>query len=173
MSWEELLDQTVTTQGPSQRVARLSLNAQPDEVRRAREFVRAALADARPTAEREGVVLLLVSELVTNAVLHGRSRIELEVSLHARSAGNMSAVLLAVTDESPLLPRQRRQADLPENGRGLAIVAELADEWGCVRVEPNGGKTVWFRVGLTGRRAVSSTAERGQQEAAVEGVRDD
>lgn len=81
-------------------------------------------------------LLLLTAELVTNAVLHGRSDVELRVG----RAG--SRVRVGVGDENTRLP-QRRETD-PEalNGRGMALVEALADDHG-VDVEPY-GKTVWF-----------------------------
>lgn len=83
-------------------------------------------------------LLLLTAELVTNAVLHGRS----EVVLRVGHAG--SHVRVGVGDENTRLP-QRRDVD-PEalNGRGMALVEALADAHG-VDVESY-GKTVWFDV---------------------------
>jgi anti-sigma regulatory factor (Ser/Thr protein kinase) len=83
-------------------------------------------------------VLLLTAELVTNAVLHGRS----DVVLRVGRAG--SRVRVAVGDENTRLP-QRRETD-PEalNGRGMALVEALADAHG---VDVGAfGKTVWFDV---------------------------
>jgi anti-sigma regulatory factor (Ser/Thr protein kinase) len=83
-------------------------------------------------------LLLLTAELVTNAVLHGRSDVVLRVG-HADSR-----VRVGVGDENTRLP-QRREVD-PEalNGRGMALVEALADAYG-VEVEAY-GKTVWFDV---------------------------
>jgi len=83
-------------------------------------------------------LLLLTAELVTNAVLHGRS----EVVLRVGRAG--SRVRIGVGDENTRLP-QRRESD-PEalNGRGMALVEALADAHG-IEVEAF-GKTVWFDV---------------------------
>lgn len=83
-------------------------------------------------------LLLLTAELVTNAVLHGRSEVVLSVGR------NGSRVRVGVADENTRLP-QRRESDLDAlNGRGMALVEALADSHG---VEVTSlGKTVWFDV---------------------------
>ena len=89
--------------------------------------------------------LLLTSELVTNAVLHARTGVELSV------VTGMGAIHVEVSDDDPGVPRQRT-ADLDAlGGRGLALVAALAGDWG-VRLAPP-GKVVWFELPLPkGRR---------------------
>ena len=83
-------------------------------------------------------LLLLTAELVTNAVIHGRSDVVLSIG----RAG--SCVRVAVGDKNTRLP-QRRESD-PDalDGRGLAMVEALADDYG-VEAGPF-GKTVWFDV---------------------------
>jgi anti-sigma regulatory factor (Ser/Thr protein kinase) len=82
---------------------------------------------------------LLVSELVTNAVLHARTDLELVVKM--RRAG----VRVEVRDGSPGEPVVRRYEDEAMTGRGLALVGELATRWG-VDPGPHGGKSVWFEL---------------------------
>lgn len=87
-------------------------------------------------------VALLVSEVVTNAVLHART--ELTVSV----ARDGSGVRVSVTDGSSLPPAMRRHAATATTGRGLRLLDMLADSWSA---EPAGtGKTVSFTV--TGAR---------------------
>jgi anti-sigma regulatory factor (Ser/Thr protein kinase) len=83
-------------------------------------------------------LLLLTAELVTNAVLHGRS--EVVLCLGRRGA----YVRVGVGDENTRMP-QRGEPD-PEalNGRGMALVEALSDDYG-VELTPL-GKTVWFDV---------------------------
>jgi anti-sigma regulatory factor (Ser/Thr protein kinase) len=91
---------------------------------------------------------LLASELVTNALTHGGGPEELLVEI---DAGGIS---VAVRDASPQPPREDQsegpgavrvvEGGLAENGRGLLLVAMLADSWGW-RPEA-GGKLVWFRL---------------------------
>ena len=81
---------------------------------------------------------LLVSELVINAVTHART----ESRLMLRSDGH--ALRVEVSDHSTVLPRVGDHLPEAPSGRGLRIVAELADEWG-VEQRPR-GKTVWFEL---------------------------
>jgi anti-sigma regulatory factor (Ser/Thr protein kinase) len=79
---------------------------------------------------------LLVSELVTNAVLHARTPMTLAVA----RAGD--GVRISVTDGSPVSPSLRRHSDTATTGRGLRLLDQLADAW---KAEGNGnGKSVWF-----------------------------
>lgn len=80
--------------------------------------------------------LLLTSELVTNAVLHARTGVELSV------VTGDHGIHVEVADDDPGLPRQRRAGLEGLGGRGLALVAALAGDWG-VRLAPP-GKVVWF-----------------------------
>jgi DNA-binding NarL/FixJ family response regulator len=84
-------------------------------------------------------VTLLVSELVTNAVLHAGSDVEVTVRL------TDTAARIEVTDASADAVSPRDAANDEDSGRGLALVGNLARRWG-VRPSPGGGKTVWFEV---------------------------
>lgn len=86
---------------------------------------------------------VIVSELVTNAVVHARTPMELTVRL-------VGTVLhLAVRDGDPRLlvdPGGGVDADGHGYGRGLLIVDSMSDEWGCA---PTGeGKVVWARLAV-------------------------
>lgn len=116
--------------------AALELPASPTSPREARAFVRDLLTtdDAALVASVE----LLVSELVTNAVLHAASAPRIEVQL------GRASVRVAVRDDDPSLPA-RRTPDLDRpGGRGLQLVEELASRWGAEA--SHGGKVVWFEV---------------------------
>lgn len=85
---------------------------------------------------------LLVSELVTNAVVHGRSAITLRVNVDPPGIG------IAVHDrgDNPIeLARGLPDPDEP-GGRGLLIVQAIATAWGVMPSDPPPGKTVWFRL---------------------------
>ncbi|GAA5042967.1 anti-sigma regulatory factor (Ser/Thr protein kinase) [Thermocatellispora tengchongensis] len=87
---------------------------------------------------------LIVSELVTNAVLHGGGAVRMRLT--AREGW----VYAEVGDDGAGLPR-RGAGDLDAtDGRGLLIVAGLAREWGVVRGPDLRGKTVWFVLGEPG-----------------------
>ncbi|MFB9376119.1 ATP-binding protein [Kineococcus gynurae] len=82
--------------------------------------------------------VLLTAELVTNAVLHGRS----EVVLRLRRTA--TRIRVGVGDENSRVPQRGPLDPDALNGRGMALVETLADAHG-VDVDP-GGKTVWFDV---------------------------
>lgn len=83
--------------------------------------------------DRAGVV---VSELVTNSVLHGGGVVELRVELA------QGMVTISSTDDSPVLPH-KRQPDA-SGGHGLRIIEQYSAAWG---VEPLAtGKRVWVRL---------------------------
>lgn len=84
-------------------------------------------------------VELLTSELVTNAVIHARSGPELLVRLGDR------VVHVEVCDGDANPPTRRPRAMDAASGRGIAIVEELATEWGVEHI-PDDGKRVWFEV---------------------------
>ena len=85
-------------------------------------------------------MLLVVSELVTNAVLHASPAVTLEVELGEHE------VVLAVEDGTPARPRVMRSNSAAEGGRGMLLVARLSSEHG-VRPRPP-GKTVWAALEL-------------------------
>ena len=117
-----------------------SLPPQPVSVPFARSAVRSFLSSVDPQLVSEAAVLV-VSELVSNAVLHARpdpAPIELHVQADER------VVHIEVRDHDPDPPRRRHGVPGPEEdrGRGLHIVHSVADDWGWDRVEGN-GKIVW------------------------------
>ncbi len=88
---------------------------------------------------------LLVSELVSNAVVHGRSTITLRVWSARYGMG------VAVADTGVAIPEQaaerpRRPQPGSVGGRGMAILDAVANSWGVVPTEPPPGKTVWFEL---------------------------
>jgi anti-sigma regulatory factor (Ser/Thr protein kinase) len=110
----------------------------PASAREARRVVRDALAEVGepalvPSAE------LAVSELVTNAILHAATTVELTIEVTAAS------ITVRVRDWHDRLPVQRDPADTATNGRGLAIVAAVSDDHG-IDVQQPSGKAVWFRL---------------------------
>lgn len=121
---------------------RRSLRPVPESARAARETVRDAVAEAgRPDlADTAG---LLVSEIVTNAIVHARTSIELDVT--AGAAG----LRVAVRDMSPNQPVPRHYGRAATTGRGLGLVELMSDRHGTDS-DTLGGKTVWFELGVVG-----------------------
>jgi anti-sigma regulatory factor (Ser/Thr protein kinase) len=108
--------------------------------RLARAWVTPRLADLSPDVVSSA--LMLTSELVTNAVVHGGS--EVHVSLRRTAP----ALWVAVADEDPTMPALPDQPVGPTavSGRGLFIVSRLATAWGIDLHDEMPGKTVWFRL---------------------------
>ena len=117
----------------------------PPDVRsagRARAFVGSFSAGAGLSGDLRRTASLLVSELVTNAIVHGRTGAFVEVELREGPVLRVS-----VSDDSTaLLPEVDRRPDgSAEGGRGLLIVSLLAARWG-VLPNDDGGKAVWFEL---------------------------
>ncbi|AIR96136.1 SpoIIE family protein phosphatase [Streptomyces glaucescens] len=113
----------------------------PESVARARRFVRAALGDAAPelAADLLDTAELLTSELVTNAVLHART----DIDVSARAADGRVRVTVRDHRPSRLLVPQ----DCPPyagTGQGLALVDRLASRHGVETGDT--AKTVWFEL---------------------------
>lgn len=143
-------------------VARTSLPGNPLASAAARRFVRAALAEwtglGLPAAvgfsDRLGDdAVIVVSELVTNAVVHAGTTVELLFRLEEATDEESAALVLEVDDHHPARPlRSERPGSLPaaeqdgptECGRGLQVVAALAERWGITY--RTGLKTVWARL---------------------------
>lgn len=116
----------------------VDLEAVPSSAGVARSFVRAAFAGL--DQDSEDLALLLTSELVTNAILHARTPLQLGVLL---DGGKALVCVADRLDEGPALVPLRQSGDR-FGGRGLALVADLAEAWGTTA--HTGGKTVWFLI---------------------------
>ncbi|AIV35878.1 ATP-binding protein [Streptomyces sp. R1] len=120
----------------------LEVRPDPSEVGRARRWARSRLAGSgiradEPLAE---TLVLLVSELVTNAVVHtGRSAV-LRLVLPG-AVTEEATVRLEVDDASDRAPVPRCAGGEATGGRGLALVDGLADRWGWSR--EGAGKRIW------------------------------
>nr|WP_203950573.1 ATP-binding protein [Microbispora rosea] len=124
----------------SARRARWTLPAGPRSTSRARRLVRAALRDWAGGADAEvpEVAELLVSELVTNALKHGRGEPVLALLLRD------GVLRCEVEDEARVRVPPPGTPLEDEGGRGLLIVESLSRSWG---VRPTSrGKAVWFEL---------------------------
>jgi anti-sigma regulatory factor (Ser/Thr protein kinase) len=83
-------------------------------------------------------VVLLVSELVTNAVVHAHTPFTVELACRG------PRLHVGIADDSEAAPTLRDVDPSSPGGRGIRLLAELADDWGCDR-RPS-GKEVWFEI---------------------------
>ena len=117
----------------------LTLGAIPTSPATARTLAQVLLAEWGLT-QLEDSVLLVVSELVTNAV---RISMDYPVPLPVqfRMSATRSSVLIEVRDCDPRPPVIGDPMDLDESGRGLFLIATLSAQWGWAEVKQ--GKVVW------------------------------
>lgn len=109
----------------------------PRSASAARKFASLTLAEWGGE-QLDDVVTLLLSELVTNSILHAGTHVEVCIF-----AGH-DTLRVEVGDGSTAAPRARHFSAESTTGRGLGLVTELSTRWG---VESRGdGKTVWFEV---------------------------
>ncbi|MEV0403769.1 SpoIIE family protein phosphatase [Actinoallomurus sp. NPDC050550] len=123
---------------PKEDVFSWSLTATPSVVRETRRLAHQALETWGLTALAPNVELL-VSELVTNAVVHGAGDVGLRLI-------RADSLLCEVRDDGHDLPHLCRAEATDENGRGLQLVSALAEHWGTQRTPT--GKVVWFEHSL-------------------------
>lgn len=122
------------------RIATWDLPADPARVSEVRAAALRQLADWG-LDETAFAAELMLSELVTNAIRHGAGPIRVRL-LHGRT------LICEVSDTSNTAPHLRRAASTDEGGRGLFLVAQLAQSWGT-RYLPE-GKVIWAECGLDG-----------------------
>jgi anti-sigma regulatory factor (Ser/Thr protein kinase) len=118
-------------------VLTVDLPPEPASATRARALARQQL-EMSYSRETIDTIALLVTELVTNAILHARTPMLL--TLEPRSGH----VRICVEDESNEQPELQHYASDAVTGRGLALVEQLASSWG-VDSTPT-GKIVWCEV---------------------------
>jgi len=127
------------------KVATRTPGAGAGSVRVARDFTAATLRRWGVDDERSGDIVVVVSELLTNALRYtvpcpGAVWPRWPVRLGLLQPGPW--VLCAVSDPSDEVPAAKEPGWFGESGRGLHVVASLCDEWGCTPPEPR-GKVVW------------------------------
>ncbi|MER5409380.1 SpoIIE family protein phosphatase [Streptomyces sp. NPDC002769] len=130
------------------QVATWDVDADPAEVARVRASVSEQLT-AWGLEELDFTAELVVSELVTNAIRYGRPPIQLRL-IHDRT------LMCEVADAGSTTPHLRRARVFDEGGRGLFLVAQLAERWGTRHAR--GGKTVWAECALGALELFSEAA---------------
>ncbi|HTJ31981.1 MAG TPA: SpoIIE family protein phosphatase [Dactylosporangium sp.] len=129
-----LLTRVVGEPGEEQSVIR-HIPAHESAVRDARRLVDATLRRWLAPQRVIDDLVLVVSELAANAVLHGRPPIQL------RLRRTTTHVVLELHDTAQYLPRKQRPTPDDEHGRGLQLVSSLCDRWGTRPTAD--GKAVW------------------------------
>ncbi|MFJ1967857.1 SpoIIE family protein phosphatase [Streptomyces sp. NPDC087903] len=115
----------------------------PEAVRHARRFTRRTLRTWDVPDESMDGALLVVSELVTNALVHTDGRVRLDLTLVNHR------LRVAVTDSSPRTPVKPTSIGWEATGgRGILLVEAMSATWGTVPV--SGGKQVWSEIALDG-----------------------
>ena len=119
------------------------MNHDPANAAIVRRSIAADLASHSIAADRIDDVVLVASELVSNAVMHTATD-RVDEALDVLWDIQPDCVFVRVMDASPDLPRPRPASPYDARGRGLSIVAALALDWGVRRT--SSGKQVWARV---------------------------
>jgi anti-sigma regulatory factor (Ser/Thr protein kinase) len=107
----------------------------------ARRELRQLLDTARVDQDTSDTAVLLATELVTNAVEHGRGSAYLDAAVQDR------AIRLEVSDSSTVVPEPHTGvSEMDERGRGLLLIEALSSRWGVLpRAD---GKTVWCELDI-------------------------
>lgn len=128
----------------------LALRAVPGAAPEARAALR-ELLHGTPFAARLDDGELAVSELVTNAVLHGREPITVRLLV------THDCLRVEVHDGSPISPSFSMLDPTAVTGRGLMLISAASDRWG-VEPEPH-GKQVWFEILESGPQEVEADVD--------------
>jgi two-component sensor histidine kinase len=120
-------------------VLSVDLLPEPSSATRARTLARERLEAFCPSDTLD-TIALLVTELVTNAILHARTPLQLTIE------SRPGHVRICVEDESNEPPAVRHYGADAVTGRGLSLVEQLSSSWG-VSTTPS-GKAVWCEVAV-------------------------
>jgi anti-sigma regulatory factor (Ser/Thr protein kinase) len=119
----------------------LDLQRGVDAPRIARAAVSQLSRELRLAASLVQTLVLLVSEVVSNAVLHSSAAHDLPITLTARVTAD--TVRVTVTDAGEGFTPRQRDPDSCKDGYGLYLVEKTASRWG---VDPSGPTSVWFEL---------------------------
>ncbi|HMJ77640.1 MAG TPA: ATP-binding protein [Iamia sp.] len=127
---------------PHHVLVAVALAASTEAASQARHVVRDLLQQGH-RLDMVDTACLLTSELVANAIIHADGAVELVVDL---DRARLAVEVIDASSEPPVVIEAEpvEVERLATSGRGLAMVARLADAWGVTRVVP--GKSVWFSI---------------------------
>ncbi|MFJ9546111.1 SpoIIE family protein phosphatase [Streptomyces erythrochromogenes] len=126
---------------PARRTMLTVAQAEPERIAGVRRQVRELLHDWADEEQLDSVVLM-VSEMVTNVLVHTDG----DALLVAEAVGELGErrLRVEVADSSDELPHKRHPGEMASSGRGVLLMEMLADAWG---VDPRGeGKSIWFEL---------------------------
>lgn len=129
--------------GDSRRRASLTLGPWHSSVPCGRAYAVACLSEWGLTGARDSAALV-VSELLTNAVIASEALEGLPCPVQLWLRADDTQLLIMVGDGSRLAPVSQAPADDQEGGRALLLVQEMSTRWGWFRFQ--GGKVVWALV---------------------------
>ncbi len=115
---------------------RLTMPPDAGSLAELRRWVRSWMEQHPTDGVDPDIVVLSMTELVTNSIKHGSGPVEVELRCHS------DTLVLVVSDCSEQLPHRPDTSAETETGRGIQIMESLATRWG-VQPEPGGGKAVW------------------------------
>ncbi len=144
----------VSVPGADEPQFKASFPAEPASIPCVRRQLRARLVEDGLENVVDDVVLIC-TELVTNAVLHGCLGFPPGTTLKVTAVWSDVQLRLDVRDPSGARPREQEFSARRTSGRGLQLVNKLSDRWG-VEPDPSGsGKTVWTELDSPRRRVAS------------------
>ncbi|MEU1822836.1 SpoIIE family protein phosphatase [Streptomyces abikoensis] len=126
---------------PPRRTVMAIAQAEPERIAQARQQIRELMHDW-PDPDQTDSAVLMVSEMVTNVLVHtdGDALLIAEIS----GERGTRCVRVDVADASDELPHRRHPGEMASSGRGLVLMELLAGAWG---VDPRGeGKNIWFEL---------------------------
>ncbi|UWZ49262.1 SpoIIE family protein phosphatase [Dactylosporangium matsuzakiense] len=127
----------------TQTVRRIRLPADHSSPGLARDAIR-TIAHERDLGSVLDEALLLVTELTTNSVVHAGTEVDLEITA---TDGSLTVTVLDFRPGAVTPVNAEPNGELPERGRGLLLVEQLATAWGTLHF--SGGKGVWFRLDIS------------------------
>jgi anti-sigma regulatory factor (Ser/Thr protein kinase) len=122
----------------NRRVGTILLPAEAISAAQARRFTRRICTEVGLDLDTVYIAVLLTSETVTNAIVHGHSEVRLTVTADAHG------VRVEASDANSRHPVLQSQDADALDGRGVALLEAAATKWGVV--DENYGKVVWFEV---------------------------